>query len=477
MIINEIIKQNLKALVLFLVITFLYFYSDLFYYLAHDEIPPYYGTAMHFYNANSFSDFYKLIINSSYTFGHPFIFPFIYGVGMKVWGLGSFAAKIFIVCISSISLFSIYKLSTLIFKNIFYSLFIILLSYLSIVYTINLPLFLGDTFLLPFCLFYTYFYLREDYYKAIIIALVAGLVRESFLLFYASFFVLEAFYFCKHRSISKNKRLFLLISPLSSILWFLINKIKYGSFLHTFVNVDLAAPQESGIRFSLDFFLSNTGQFWKDMINIDPFLLVNLLVFIFSFIHYKRLNPLARKFKLLTLAVFFVTYIALSFFHGFYLRYLLYAYILVFIANISWVQTIYQKKIKYLVLILFLVLIRGIKNDIEAGEFGRLATQRYEETISEFNKMNITTDYIYLCFPYRAYICNYKYVYPNSPDKRCIENLNEVASGSEITLICRNPIEDYNINYEKYFKHKSGELIYKSENTLIENLSAWKYNF
>lgn len=477
MINNEVLKHNLKEILLFLILTFAYFYSDLFYFLAHDEIPPYYGTAMHFYHASSFSEFYKLIINSSYTFGHPFLFPFMYGIGMKFWGLGSLSAKIFIVLVSTISIWGIYKISQLVFKNILYSFLLIFITFLSIVYTVNLPLFLGDTFLLPFCLFFTYFYLQDRYKEAIIIGMIAGLVRESFLLFFASFVLLELFQSFKTKSLPSEKILFISLTPSTSILWFLINKLKYGSFLHTFVKIDLESPNQSGIRLTFDFFMTNTAQFWKDIINIDPFILVNLVIFIFSFIHFKRLNDFQKKVKLLSLSIFLVTYFALSFFHGFYLRYLLYSYALIFMANLAWIQSIYQKRIKYFMIICLLILVRGIKNDTEAAEFGELATKRYEVTIKEYEKIEIDTDYIYLCFPYQAYICNSKYVYPNKPEKKCIEDLAQIPSGSLVTLVCRNPIDDYNINYEKYFLGKESKLIYRSNETIIENLSAWNYQF
>lgn len=474
---NEILKLNLKEIILFLILTFAYFYTDLFYFLAHDEIPPYYGTAMHFYHADSFSEFYKLIINSSYTFGHPFLFPLVYGLGMKFWGLGSLSAKIFIVFVSALSIWGMFKISQLVFKNIFYSFFLVFVTLLSVVYTINLPLFLGDTFFLPFCLFFTYFYLQDRYKEAIIIGMIAGLVRESFLLFFASFALIELFQFFKAKTLSKEKILFLCLTPFTSILWFLINKLKYGSFLHTFVKVNLESPEESGIRFTFSFFMTNTAQFWKDIINIDPFILINLFLFLFSFIHFKRLNDFQKKFKLLSLSIFFVTYIALSFFHGFYLRYLLYSYVLIFMANLVWIQSIYQKRIKYFMIICLLILVRGIKSDTEAAEFGELATKRYEVTIKEYKKIKIDTNYIYLCFPYQAYICNSKYVYPNKPEKKCIEDLAQIPPGSLVTLICRNPVDDYNINYEKYFLGKEFKLIYRSDETIIENLSVWKYQF
>jgi len=473
-------RYTFKELIFFIVICFCIFYNDLFYFLAHDEVPPYYGTAMHFYHAGSLREVVKLILNSSYTFGHPFLFPMLYGLGMKVWGVGSFAAKVFIVFISSISMNYVFKLGQLVFRNTFYSILLVLLVLMTGVYQVNFPLFLGDTFLLPFCLAYLYYYLNAQYKTALAIGLIAGITRESFLIFVAAIFVFETLYSFVSKKWDKQKMLTLVFSPFLGISWFLLNKIMYGKFLHTFVEVNTEDLTQSGIRLTLDFFLSNTMEFWRSMLNSNQFLFYQIVLFCFSLIHLRRYKTENKRFVLISLSIFLVTYISLSFFHGFYLRYLLYGYVLIIISNLLWIQNFYRTHYKVWAIIGIFISLIGFRNNWSSPDFGEKAQLSYHETITIQKELigsikNI--DYVYACFPYKEYLCNLKEVYPKAIYSNCIENLENIKQGERVLFICRNPVDEFNVNYEKYFISKPRKLIYESKNETIENLSSWLYEF
>jgi hypothetical protein len=451
------------------------FNQELFSFLAHDEVPPYYAVAYKFYLAGP-KQFLNVLMHPSATFGHPFLFPMILGLLMKVFGLSSFLGKVYIFIFSSLTLFSLIKFSRIFNREYSVSVTLIILLLCTSMYHINLPLLLGDTALLPLTIFYLYHLLKREYKIALIWAFIIGLTRESFLIFLVGLFIgeilLQTFSKVKERDYLKT----ILWSPLSAILWYLYNLIIEKRLIHTYASFD-NKESISHFDFSIGFWLTTAKEKFETIFLQDPLIGVSLLLTLVSLFFFKKFSAAHKRLIVYALSINFFTFIFLSFYYIFLDRYLLYSAYLFLLSAILFVFSFPIKR-WLAVSICFSFLATYFIHFPKLSEpyYGKKVNHAYELTLDSLkylaDKREIQKP-IVLCFPYHLFSLNEMGLYPHHPYQITHYNRFNIQNiqSPYFYFVCRPDITQ-DTSYQKFFKDKPKELI-KSFEKSDQQLEIW----
>jgi len=431
------------------------FNQELFSFLAHDEVPPYYGVAYKFYLAGPLQ-FLNILMHPSATFGHPFLFPMFLGLLLKIFGLSSLIAKIYIFLISALSLFGFIKLFRTFIRDNYLVCFYLVLLLASSMYYINLPLLLGDTALLALSILYLHHIFNQNYRNAIILAFFIGLTRESFLIFLFAIIIAE-FLFQRFNN-QKDRELLktLLWSPLSVILWYFYNLIAEKKLLHTYASLDRS--NTSYFDFTISYWLENAQNKFYTIFILDPIIGVSLIATIVSLFFFKRLTTIHKRLIFYSLAINLVTFIILGFYHIFLDRYLLYsAYLLVlnFILLINFLFT--DSKLKYPLILSPLLLYFIHVPKFSEPYYGKKVNTAYSMTLDALKFISDRRELdkpIVLCFPYQLFTLNEMGLYPRHPFAITHYNKFNIKEidAPYFYFICRPDIEE-DTYYKEYFKN------------------------
>jgi hypothetical protein len=452
------------------------FNQELFSFLAHDEVPPYYGVAYKFYLAGP-KQFINVLMHPSATFGHPFIFPMFLGILMKVFGLSSLLGKVYIFIYSSLTLYGLSKLLRIFNKEHINLVLVYILLLATSLYYINLPLLLGDTALLPLTIFYLYHLLNHNYKTALIWAFIIGLTRESFLIFLAGLFIGEIIiqYGFKY----KNKDYFkaLLWSPLSAILWYIYNLLIEKKLLHTYASFDKSSI--SHFDFSINFWIETATQRFKTIFILDPIIGISFLFTLVSLFFIKRFSETHKRLVIYALSINAFTFILLSFYHIFLDRYLLYSaylFVICFVLLINSFQI--NKWLKSTIIILPLVTYLFYTPKFSEPYYGKKVNKAYGLTLDALNFLAEKKELdkpIVLCFPYHLFSLNEMGLYPHHPYQITHYNKFNIRKieGTYFYFICRPDITE-DTYYRKYFFDKPKEKLETFEHG-DQKLEVWLF--
>jgi hypothetical protein len=418
--------------------------GDWNYFLAHDEINPYYKPARAFaLNMNNPSLLLELFTHSHHNFGHPPLFPFLAGIVMYLFGISFYVAKVFICFTSAITVFLLFLIGDHLLKDRILNYIFVLSILASSLYTSLFSLFLGDVFLLPFCLLYFLSYLKKQYIIMAITGVFAAYTRESFLFFAFSIFLYEMILVV----VTKKKNIAFCISSLIALLsstsFFIINKFMYGSYIHSFAKIDIENAKITGI-------LNNYISIKKNIIHFLDLLTPHdsKIYFLFLFLliclgFYKKLDKTSLKLGLLTLLIHLVTFIPLIFFEGIYPRYFIYCFSFLYIFYFLFLKEhISQKKHLYgtaLISLIIFAIIPEKEHQLFYSKNANISYYELKKNLKPFMKRLYEGEPIFICFPHNLQICNESNVYGRKmfKDINCVVKVEQYTN-QDVFLICDN---------------------------------------
>lgn len=452
------------------------FFDQLTAFLGHDEIPPYYRVALYFYQAE-LKEFFYMIIDPTKTFGHPFLFPMLLSLFMKIFGTGSFVAKFFIFIFSSFSIYSMYKIANFVLKEVVLSIFFIVILLTTSNYFLNLPLLIGDTFLLTLTSFYLNYLFRGYYKHSIILAIIIGLSRESFLFFSFFLFFAEFVYQKAFKINDKQKLITISLSIIPIITWLVYNSLKTKQLMHTYAKFQ-DKSQGSYFDFTWSFFSQNFTDKMTTLFFNDLYIGFSLILTFCSFFFIKKFNDDQKRLIFYALFLNWGTIFVLSFYNVFLDRYVLYSsYLFVISAFIFIRKFITHQYLIYLILALPISLYSFHHPSYQEPFYGQNVNVSYDKTIISLDylaKINELNKPILLCFPYSFFIFDEVGLYP--PSRYNIKQYNHFnfyqIKNDFLYFICRAPISD-DIYYRRYFENKEKMLLYRS-GPYDDELEVWK---
>ena len=468
-------RFDFLALGICTLIVFIIFQGQLSSYLSHDEVPPYYQVAYSFYLAGPLQ-FLNILMHPSATFGHPFIFPMLLGLLMKIFGVGSFIGKIYIFIFSSFSLYGFFQLSNLLTKNKFLAAQFSISVILTANYYINFPLLIGDTALLTLTIFYLYHLFKRHTKIVIYLAFIIGLTRESFLIYTLSLLVAEYIF----QRIEKKKDPFIykavLWSPLSVVLWYLYNLLAEKKFIHSYASFN--TNDSSYFDFSFNYAIPNAINKFQDIFISDPFIGISFLMTILSLFYFKDLKDSHKRLIIYAFCINGGTFLLLSFYHVFLDRYLLYSSYLFVLNFLLFLQ--HKVKKEYLLHTFFALPFLSYlfyMPSFSDPHYGKNVNASYELTVQslqEIYEQNELASPIVACFPQNNFVLNPMGIYPrhgfNIPyyDKFNIPKID----APYLYLICDPPLKS-KATYKQFFQNNDKELLkeYTKDN---QKLQVWK---
>ena len=310
--------------------------ENITFFIYDDEVAAYYNVAYNFYKSEVVENFFRFF-NPDETFGHPAMFPFLLGYFMKIFGVGSLAAKSFVLIISSIFILGFFKLSYLFTKNYLLASLSVIFLFLSPNYYRAFTMVLGDTAFLPVCVFCIYFFFNTEYFKFVLLSLLSAFTRELAVLVVGSLIISELVAANKKLFEDKRKMFILLLSFLLSLIWFGIGFLRSRLILNKFVTLDYKGGgfEKAHFDFSFEFWVNSLNSQLDFLLISEPILLFFVLLTFFSILFYKKQSLLEQKFLIFTLVLNIVSVCCLSFFTNFLTRYLLFSLFLFFITGFN----------------------------------------------------------------------------------------------------------------------------------------------
>lgn len=453
-------KLDYLLLVLSTLVMFILFHDQVFTYLGHDEIPPYYSVAFDFYNAGPLQ-FLNILMHPSATFGHPFLFPMLLGLLMKVFGPSSLLAKIYIFIFSSFSIYALTQLARFTLNSLSKAILFVVLLLTTSMYYLNLPLLIGDTALLTLTLFYLIHLLKRNTKTVLVLAFVIGLTRESFMIFALGLFVAQ-FIFLQLESKKNLEQLKTIVLSLTSVtLWFIYNLIAEKKLLHTYASLN--KDHTSYFDFSIGYFLQNSSQKFIDIYLKDPLVGVGLFFSLVLLFQMKKLSEIQKKILIYSFGINITTFVFLSFYHVFLDRYLLYGSYLLILNFIVFLDINIKNNVLYPLALtpLFFYFVQKPKyEELFYGKNVNIAHERTMKILEYLHEKREIDKPIIPCFPYNYFTLDLISIYPKHSYN--FTNYNQFNIHTIIDpyvyVISGHPFEA-DAYYKKYFKNQTKEKI------------------
>ena len=442
--------------------------GDWDYFIAHDEVNPYFKPARVFaQNLNNPSYFWELLTHSSHNFGHPPLFPLLAGIFMYFFGISVYMAKTFICMTSAISVFLLFLLGDHVFKDKILNLCFVLSILASSLYTSLFSLFLGDVFLLPFCILFLLNYLKKQYIFMAITGVLGAYTRESFLFFSGGIFAYELYKYLFQKDLNIKAITSSLIAILSSLSFFITNKIIYGKFVHHFASIDIKDAKVTGLLNNYVSIQKNIIHFFGLLAPHDKKIFFLIFLLFMLLIFYKKLSPLLKKCTFITIFINLCAFVPLSFFEGFFPRYMIYGFCLLYLIYFVFLKDfILNKKVLYtvsLVSVLVFSVIPEKEYQIFYSKNAHIDYQKLKKLLDPFMEFEYSEEPIFICFPYNLLACDYDDIYGG----KMYDNLNckveiDKEIDKDVYLIC----DKYTFKYllvkrKNFFKQRESILINK----------------